>query len=94
MLFEPRQPRHPEHHLARWSVDGSEKSRFVGNELRTQTCSRQSYCNADARSDHHWQPCMQAVNCLVQFCHRFPDVFLWQALPRWSAGRLLTHQSS
>jgi len=49
---------------------------------------------ADAQRDHYWrpQPCTQSS---AWWCSQLPCwCVLVAALPRWSAGRLSTHQSS
>jgi len=61
-----------------WSAGGSEKSQFVGDEMRWTVTT-------DAWSDHHWQPSYVGSQALeVRVC--IVDVFLWQLFPRGLQG--------
>ena len=83
MLFQPRQPpisQYSEHYIYGQSVGVSEKSQFVGDEMRMQTC-RQTRITADARSDPIGNHSHIGRQALGEDRHHLVHVFLWHLFP-------------
>ena len=99
MLFQPRQPppnfsafRALSSRVVCWCLWKEPVWWWWGKDADLETVTDR--VTADAWSDHHWQPqpCRQSSAWWSSPppCWRV----LVAALPRWSAGRLSTHQSS